>query len=178
MAQQASGSRADVAGQSLGTLTVGLPNVSVNVSVNLGTAVTLASGWNLVGGTTGTQITGALSSLYTFQASDSTYESFPTSAALSGGVGVWAFFSSPTPVALPFVAAQTLMFALPVSHFIMAGNPTDGPVSLSGADVVDTFNTATNSYTSSTGAVTLQPGQGAWVFSRFGGTLTITPAGS
>ena len=58
--------------------------------------------------------------------------------------------------------------------FGMAGNPTDGAVSVSGADVVDTFNPSTNAYTTATGTVTLGVGQGAWVFSSSGGTLTIT----
>ena len=79
---------------------------------------------------------------------------------------------------LPCVTAQTQRIALPAGHFIMVGNPTDGPVSVSGADVVDTFNPATNAYTTVTGTATLGPGQGAWAFSRAGGTLTLTPAGS
>ena len=136
--------------------------------------VSYAAGWNLAGGPNGTVLQGAAGSLFTFQASDTGYETFPTSAALSGGVGVWTFFFSPTTVTLPCVIAQSLSVPLPANHFIMVGNPFDRPATLSSADVMHTFNPATNSYTTATGTVTLGVGQGAWVFSSSGGMLTIT----
>ena len=55
----------------------------------------------------------------------------------------------------------------------MVGNPFDRPATVTGAPVVDTFNPSTNAYTTATGTVTLGVGQGAWVFSSTGGTLTI-----
>ena len=99
----------------------------------------------------------------------------PAEYGSHGGVGVWAFFSSPTAVTLPCITGATQMISLPADQFVMVSNPYDRPATLSGADVVDTFNTATNSYsyTSAAGTVTLQAGQGAWVFSASGGTLTI-----
>ena len=136
--------------------------------------VSYASGWNLAGGPTGTVLTGAAGSLLTFQASDTNYETFPVSTTLSGGMGVWAFFFTPTTVTLPCVTGTTQSILLPANHFIMVGNPFDKPATLTGAQVVDTFNPATNSYTAATGAVTLGVGQGAWVFSSTGGTLIIT----
>ena len=165
---------------SVGSFTVTGPGgtLASNVPLPSGLSVSVAAGWNLMGGPSGSQLGGTAGSLYTFQASDSSYESFPTSATLSGGIGVWAYFpSGGLLTSLPNVATQTLKFALPANHFIMVGNPTDAAVSVSGADVVDTFNAGTNSYTSTTGTATLAPGQGAWVFSRSGGTLTITPTG-
>ena len=134
--------------------------------------VTYAAGYNLAGGPTGTVLNGA-AALFTFQASDTSYRSLSPSAQLSGGIGVWAFFFSPATVTLPCVSKQTLSVTLPANHFIMVANPGDTPATVSGADVVDTFNPATNSYTSVTGTATLAPGQGAWVFSAHGGTMTI-----
>ena len=169
------------AASSVGSFSVTGPGgaLASNAPLPAGLSLSVAAGWNLVGAPNGSQLGGTAGALYTFQASDSAYESFPTTVSLSGGVGVWAFFPQAGLVTgLPVVTAQTLHLTLPAGHFIMAGNPTDGPVSLSGADVVDTFNTATNQYSVATGTVTLAPGQGAWVFSRFGGTLTITPSGS
>ena len=150
-----------------------------NVPLYAGLSVSVAAGWNLMSGPSGSQLGGSAGSLYTFQASDSAYESFPTSTALSGGIGVWAYFPQAGLVTgLPSVTAKTQQIGLPASHFIMAGNPTDGAVTVSGADVVDVYNAATQRYTVTQGTAILQPGQGAWVFSRSGGTLTITPTGS
>ena len=135
--------------------------------------VTYAAGYNLAGGPSGTVLNGAAGSLFTFQAGDSAYQTLPVTASLSGGVGVWAFFFTPTTVTLPCVGKQTQLIVLPVNHFIMVANPGDTPATVSGADLVDTFNPATNTYTTVTGTATLAPGQGAWVFSRAGGSLTI-----
>ena len=136
--------------------------------------VTYAAGWNLAGGPDSTLLAGASGSLFTFQARDTNYESLSVFAGLSAGTGYWVFFFSPTTVTLPCVTSTTLLVTLPANHFIMVGDPFDRPATVSGAQMVDTFNPATNSYTSATGTVTLQPGQGAWVFSSTGGTLTIT----
>ena len=135
--------------------------------------VTYAAGWNLAGGPTNTTLKGAAGSLFTYQATDTGYESAPVSTALGGGIGVWAFFFSPTNVSLPCLRAQMFQVILPANHFVMVGNPGDTPAVLMGADAVETFNTLTNQYTTTAGTTTLNPGQGAWVVSQGGGALTI-----
>ena len=147
----------------------------ITVSTGPTTAVSYPAGWNLVGGPSGTIESGAAGALYTYQAGDSNYESSTPSTPLQAPKGYWAYFPTAATVMLPVVTAQTGQATLPANQFIMVGNPTDSTVSLSGADIVDTFTPATNSYTVTTGAATLAPGQGAWVFSHNGGTLTITP---
>ena len=136
--------------------------------------VSYAAGYNLVAGPAGTVLSGALGSLFSFQASDTTYETLPVSMALMPPEGYWAFFGSATTVSLPCVTGTSVTVTLPANHFIMVGNPFDRAATVSGAQVVDTFNPTTSAYTTSTGTVTLGTGQGAWVFSSAGGTLTIT----
>ena len=161
-------------GQNLGSSPTGVV-VPVGPSVPQpapGNTVGYSAGWNLVGGPSDTVLTGAIGALFTYQAADATYESLPPSTPLQGTLGYWAYFPSASTVALPAVTAQSLTILLPANHYIMVGNPADRPVTLSGADVVFTYNAAQGQYSAVT---TLQPGQGAWVFSRSGGTLTIMP---
>ena len=137
--------------------------------------VSVATGWNLLGGPSGAVLTGAAGALFTFQAGDSAYQTItPATTPLVAPEGYWAFFFSPTTVTLPCVSGTSITIQVPANHFIMVGDPFDRPATLSGAQVIDTFNTAANSYSTSTGTATLAPGQGAWVFSASGGTLTIT----
>ena len=134
--------------------------------------VTFQAGWNLVGCPTGTVLTGATGNIFTFQAGNTAYQSFPVTTALTAPQGYWAFFTAPTTVTLatpPTATSQTV--TLPVNQFIMAGNPFGVPVSLTGASQVFVYNTTTGQYQTAT---TLQPCQGAWVISPSGGTLTIT----
>ena len=139
------------------------------------TVVTAQPGWNLVSRPAGTVLQGAAGSLYTFQATDTNYESFPASTPLKANLGYWAYFPAAATFSLNAAAPQTTTVSLPANHYLMVGNPTDGAVNLSGADVVFVFNAATGQYAN---ASALVPGQGAWVFSRSGGMLTLTPDGS
>lgn len=142
-------------------------------TVKPGTIITYSAGWNLVGGPAGTVFTGAAASLFTFQANDVNYETVAATTPLQANSrGFWAFFAAPSTVTLPLTTAQPVTVSLPPNQFVMVGNPTDGPVTLKGADTVYTYNAAQGQYVNST---TLNAGQGAWVFSRGGGTLTLTP---
>lgn len=138
-----------------------------------GLSVGYASGWNLIGGPTGTSPSGLAQSLFTFQASDVNYEVLPPGASLQGGQGYWALFSGPDSATLPPVAPQTTTVSLPAGHWIMVGNPSDGRVNVSGADIVDAYDAIQGQYYQTT---ILGAGQGAWVFSTYGGTLTMTPS--
>lgn len=135
--------------------------------------VTYAMGWNLIGGPTGTMITGAFGPLYTFKAGDAAYEVVSPGTPLTAGAGYWAYFMAPTMITLSGSGSSTASAQLPADQFVMIGNPSTAALTVSGADIVDTFNTATNSYTSTTGTATLQPGQGAWALSFRGATVSI-----
>jgi hypothetical protein len=145
------------------------------VTAPTGPSVTYQPGWNLVGGPSGTAFPQANSSLYTFQAGDTNYETLPNTTGITGGRGYWAYFFAPTAVALSG-NGPTLPYTVtaPAGQYIMVGNPSPTqPVTVTGADVVYTFNPATNSYQGGGGSATLQPGQSAWVYSTNGGTVTI-----
>ena len=155
-------------------------------SASAASGVTYAAGWNLVGGPPATMDTGALSSLFTLQAGDTSYESLPTNTPLGGGEGYWAYFASPTTVTLPAGVSGSLTSPLPSGQYVIAGNPFDGPATLQASKATTwaiMFNATTNSYSSWTridggGSLTLPAGQGAWVFSPSAGTLTLTPGGA
>lgn len=135
--------------------------------------VTYAAGWNLIGGPAGTMITGAFGPLYTFKAGDTAYEVVSPGTPLAAGAGYWANFMTATMVTLSASGSPTATAQLAAGQFVMIGNPSTAAVTVTGADVVDTFNPAANSYTSTTGTATLQPGQGAWALSLRGATVSI-----
>ena len=136
-----------------------------------GPTVSLATGWSLVGGTTGTVYAGADGPLYTFQAGDTNYESLPNTTGITGGRGYWAYYFSPAVVSMNGSGTTTATIAAPASQWIMAGNPSSTTsVTVRGADAVDTWNGT--AYAQGT---VLGPGQGAWVISLNGGTITLGP---
>lgn len=148
---------------------IGAFELASSAPPSTGTTVTYQGGWNLVGGPTGTMLTGISGALYTFQANDTNYETFSTSTPIQAPQGFWAFFSATTTVTLPTVSAQRLTVPLPANHFIMVGNPGDTLATINGMDFAYTYSPSTGYVL----ATTLNPGQGAWVFSARGGTLTI-----
>lgn len=137
-----------------------------------GLTVTYPAGWDLVGGPTGTVVTGAIGSLYTYQANDSNYEVLPAGTALQAGLGYWAQFASTTTVTLPLSTPAAMSIPLPASHFIMISNPGVTQANVSGADLVLTYDPIQGYVPTST----LNPGQGAWALSFYGGNLTVTNA--
>ena len=150
------------------------PTGTVTATPTAGCAsVSYAAGYNLVGGPTGTALTGSAGTLFTFQATDTNYE------VINGNIvtapeAFWAFFSKATTINQPCVTGNGASVTLPANHFIMVGNPFNRSIALnaSGATIY-TFNTATNSYSTFTGSATLGVGQGAWIISPAAGTLNI-----
>lgn len=143
-----------------------------------GFTVTYSSGWNLVAGPRGTILTGAAGSLFTFQGTDSSYESFPATTPLQPLLGYWAFFPTSATLTLSPAVPQTTttsLLSLPRNHYVMIGNPFTVPITLSGADQILVYNAAQGQYVAT---ATLQPGQGAWAFSQSGGTLTAATLGA
>ena len=134
--------------------------------------VAYPAGWNLICGPFGwgplsTQISGPL---YTYQASDTSYETAPAGSGTAGGNGFWAYFPAPTTVDSAGQAVGLLPVLLPSSHWVMIGDPSYGPATVRGTDVIYTYSPATGSYQQAT---TLQPGQGAWAYSAKGSVATV-----
>lgn len=153
------------------TTTSGVGSVLPPGSPN-GVTITYPAGWDLVGGPIGTVLANTSSSLYTYQANDSNYEVLPPGTPLTSGVGYWVQFTVTTTESIPLTFPRSMMISLPPSHFVMVSNPGSTPASLSGADLVLTYDPIQGYVQTST----LNPGQGAWALSFYGGTLTITNA--
>lgn len=130
------------------------------------TGVTYQPGWNLIAVPAGTTFPGSLGTIYTFQAIDAVYQTPPNPVT---GIGYWAFFSTPTTASIPLTGPQTTVKALPAGHWIMIGNPGNTPATVMGADIVYAYSAGAG-YQSTT---MLQPGQGVWVISVNGGTVTV-----
>lgn len=141
-----------------------------------GSTVTYQPGWNLVALPPGTVLTGADGPLYTYQAGDTNYETVQQGQATTSAYGYWAYFTTATTETLAAGSNAAATVTAPAGQYIMVGNPSGSQsASVSGADIVYGFDTAANNYAVTT---TLAPGQGAWVYSASGGTITITPSTS
>jgi PKD repeat protein len=133
-------------------------------------AVSGASGWNLVSGPNGALITGNEGPLYTYQQGNTAYQVVSQGSALRGGQGYWAYFVNPTTQSLPMVNPQTVTITLPAGQWIQIGNAGDTSASVSGADIVYVYNPSSSSYNQTT---QLAAGQGAWAISMNGGQATV-----
>ncbi len=142
--------------------------------VQPGVTVTYQAGWNLVAQPTGATIPGAIGPLYTLQTGNTNYQ---TSSTTTSGFGYWAYFNSPTTVSIPYTGAQSVTKSLQPSQFIMIGNSSSSPATVTGADIVYTYNSAITSGNPYTATTVLQPGQGAWALSYSGGNITISSPG-
>lgn len=155
--------------------------------------VMYVQGWNLIGATSGTVISGAVGPLYTYQDGDVAYEAIPagTVEPQSGGardepragLGCWAYFPQPTELSLMLAGprplpggqangASNFVVPIPPQHWVMIGNPFSGSVAVTGADAVYTYDSASGYQPTSM----LQPGQGAFAYSVAGGAIDICPA--
>jgi hypothetical protein len=132
-----------------------------------GVTVSYTSGWNIVSGPQGTVIPQASGPLYTYQAGNTAYQVVQPGSTLTAGQGYWAYFPVATTGTIPVASGQTLTISLPAGNWIMIGNPGNTSATVTGADIVYTFN---GSYQTTT---TLLPGQGGWAISVNGGTATI-----
>jgi hypothetical protein len=155
------------------------PPAPVPVSLGMRPAPSFRSypaGWNLLGGTTAWN--GGLMPdwpvLYTFQTGDTSYEEIPSNVSLVGGVGVWVYFASPAMVRNAFVPSMgTFSTPLAANQWVMISNPMSTDASITGADLVYTYDPASASYSQTT---SLLPGQGAWAYSNTDSVLTIAAA--
>jgi PKD repeat protein len=164
-----------------------LGQTTITQLVSVGEApvsVTYPAGWNLIGVPRGTTLTGVLGPLYTTnfcpnvpappgaepQPCSPGYKTVPADQAQVIGDGYWAYFPQPTTIALPFVDDQLGGVSYQPGTWFMAGNPTFKPAMVHGADAVMVYDPVVGSYRQTD---TLQPGQGAWVYSASGATVSI-----
>ena len=143
-------------------------------------SVAYEAGWNLVGGSSGTLLTGA-AAIYGLAPGATSFANLSENTALFGGEGVWAYFYNPTTITSPCVGTASLTYTEPAGSSSV-GDPYNTPAVLSasgGTVFAITFNAATNSWNSWTeidngGTLTLGVGQAAYVFTYNGGTVTFT----
>lgn len=138
-----------------------------------GGTVSYGAGWNLVGGPDGSVISDADGPLYTLAPGDHSYETVSPATPLTPGQGYWAYFSNPVTEYFPRGNPRPtpVSFAASAGQFIMIGDPYPTDVTVSGADLVYTYDPQ-HGYQLTT---TLHAGQGALAVSAAGGTITISP---
>lgn len=130
-------------------------------------SVTYQAGWNLLGVPFGAVITGNVTPFYNWNGFS--YDQLPGSA-LQPGLGYWTYFNTPTTVTIPSTPPQTIPVPLPPLTWVMVGNPGSGPATVTGADQVWIYNSATGYQFTNT----LPPGSGAWAQSNFGSLAVIS----
>jgi hypothetical protein len=114
----------------------------------------------------GTNIPGPLGPIYTWQAGDMAYEMVQNPQQ---GTGYWVYFAMPTSVTLKFTGPLQITKPLPAGQYIMVGNPGNAAAILRGADAAYLYDPTTGYQLTDQ----IPPGEGAWVISQAGGTLTI-----
>jgi hypothetical protein len=137
-----------------------------------GTSVTYQTGWNIVSGPPGTTFPQAAATLYTLPAGATNYTTISNTTGITANAGYWAYFGSSTTVSLSGSGTLPASVSVPANSYVMIGNPSNKAVTVSGADVVYTFDPVANSYSNGS-TTTLQPGQGAFVYSAAGATVTM-----
>ncbi|MGI8551840.1 MAG: PKD domain-containing protein [Dehalococcoidia bacterium] len=139
-----------------------------------GLKVSYPAGWNLVSGPEGTMPRNVAAGPFTFRSTDTAYESLPTRSALQPGAGYWVYFSTATTLTLPFTGPQRLTIQLQAGDVRLIGNPGTAPATLGGSGFSALiWDPVSSSYRS---VASLLPGQGAWVESADGGSVTIANA--
>lgn len=128
------------------------------------------AGVNLIGVPAGTDLSGA-SAVFALNDAGTGYTLLSGSPA--AGKGYVAFFDSDTTLALPAGSNSAITQALPAGVWMLIGDPSGTlPANVSGADALYTYDAVAGKYVA---ASQLQPGQGAWVWSAAGATITIAP---
>jgi len=126
-----------------------------------------------VAGNTAVSLQNVTDGPLTYVASQGSYQSVDPSQ-MQNGVGYWVYFSAITTVTVPPSTSPEASVTLAAGSWVMIANSTNSQVTVSGADVVDTYNAATSTWAQST---TLNPGQAAFAYSANGATASFTPTG-
>lgn len=136
------------------------------------TSVTLSAGWNLVDQNVVDALQTSGSQVYSYFWNGHSYQS----TSQSQGDGIWVYLSAPSTVLVNSPSSASETVSIGAMTWGMVGNPyqTAMSVTLQKGDVAYTYNPTTGQYSQALmGTVSLQPGQGAWLFSASGGTYTI-----
>jgi hypothetical protein len=131
--------------------------------------VVFPAGWNLIGVTPGTMLSGTLGPLYTQQAGGDGYTAVAAGTAPASGRGYWAFFPADARVLMPADQPAQRNVDLPAGQWVMIGNPLPLLATVTGADLLYTYDPIEGYHETTE----LQPGQGAWAFSRQGEAVTV-----
>jgi hypothetical protein len=134
--------------------------------------ISLGPGWQIVGGPTGSTVSGATGRLFTFQPGDTEYESFPVSTPLRGCWGYWAYFPNGGSITMPAATSpDPCTVSLADGPWAMVGNPaTTGASTIVGAS--ESYDYGGNGYFAN---VAVPVGGGAWVEGP--GTVNVFPPG-
>lgn len=134
--------------------------------------VTLSTGWNLVD----SAVNNALNQSGTVHYSDYwTGQTYSTNAN-SPVDGIWIYSPNGGTVSISPPTQSVLSMMIRPNSWGMIGNPypTSQSVTLQSGDFAYTYDPSTNQYSSAiSGTLTLQPGQGAWVYSANGGNYSV-----
>ncbi|MGI8551139.1 MAG: hypothetical protein ACR2PL_10215 [Dehalococcoidia bacterium] len=142
-------------------------------SVHFQLTASYQPGWNLIAAPPGTVLSELPEALYTLQPGDTGYEQVDSRAETTACYGYWAYSKYRTIVGLPAGNDVPYSVGAPPNQLILIGDASGRrPATVTGADAVYADDSASGVY-QQTG--TLQPGQGAWVYSAAGGTVSITP---
>ncbi len=134
--------------------------------------VTYAPGWNIVAGPSGATLPGNTSGLFSFPPGATAYVALPPGTPFQAGTGYWAYFNAATTVTLPASTTSSVPVQLPAGQWVLVGNPGTGQATVSGVNVtLYLYNPTGGGYSQATA---IPAGQGAWVISPTGGTLTIS----
>ncbi len=131
--------------------------------------ITLNAGWNLVDQAVASSLS---SSTLTDFWNGTAYQTQSPSA----GDGSWAYLKAPQTVYLSLPSSPQQTVSLSATSWGMIGNPytTNVTVSLQPGDMAFTYDPTTAQYSvPASGSLTLKPGQGAWLFSKKGGSYFI-----
>jgi hypothetical protein len=132
-----------------------------------GTAISLSVGWNLVDAAVA-QADGGTNMFF--------WNGTQYLTTTSGnGEGVWQYESTPQSVTMPTDNTAYYSVQVGATEWGMIGNPYSIPqtVTLQSGDYAFTYAPGSGYSSAQTGSVTLQPGEGAWIYSAAGGTYVV-----
>ena len=132
------------------------------------------AGWNLIAAPSGNTLAKASGPAYALGPNSEGYQVVGP-GELIGGRAVWVFFPEDTTVTLGRTAAEYSRTLAPANEYLLLGNPSvTDTLTLTGADTAFAYDPA-EGY-KAVGA--LAPGQGAFVLSEAGGTITLGKPGA
>lgn len=129
-------------------------------------------GWNLVGGPSGTVLQGAVGTLWSWPAGANNYSQMPIGVGMQAGAGYWAYFPAGATVTLATAPSASVSVPVQAGQWQMIGNPGNATATISDPSVTMlVYQPSIGTYAQ---VSTLDPGQGAWVYSFRSAFLTIT----